>query len=239
MGGIMKLSQIRKEILENVKNFGNKISYNLERYLKLEHDTWLGDLVVTPLNKKGLIALGLIGTGGCASTGLPSIDHVVLNNLNPKTSATASAEPGKEKEKDNKKYAELKKGLNTIEEGVIANTKETRARLITNLTAKGDLLEFFYGGMNEITNFDKYFGRNVIGLGIVDTGVYLSLVEKMNSNGIIDTKVGLRDTNLVKWMGGKGFIDITADKDAANIHLSPPLSSGTTGVIVDQSSILV
>ena len=124
-------------------------------------------------------------------------------------------------------------GYNALETAVQASEgqdSQLRNRLLTNVEYNlGDAV-IGYHGLNEVNNADSntYFGRNVVTAGKKDVPTRFAAVTKANSNGIFDTKVGIRDTRIQDVLGGYGFTDITANGDAVGIDVlfGKPLPHG-------------
>ena len=125
-------------------------------------------------------------------------------------------------------------GYNALENGV--STKgEYKARLTTNVSAEAGPFRLGYHGLNDIANLDAntFFGRNtgIVGIGPID----VVAVVKLNKDGVSDIKYGVRETKLPTLIGGYGFVDVTFDKDAANVHAFLGKSFGDASLELLQS----
>lgn len=109
-------------------------------------------------------------------------------------------------------------GYNALETA-LTKDKDVRNRFLSNLDAKLGDLKVGYWGLNEVNNTDKntYFGRNVFMIGNKNLNTQGVAVIKADKEGIFDTKLGIRNSSLVEKLRGYGFVDITTNRDAANI----------------------
>jgi len=111
----------------------------------------------------------------------------------------------------------LNLGYNGLENGV--NRKgDVRTRAINNFGVSTRGVHVDYNGLNEINDLDKdaYFGRHVVSAGIDKIPVNAGVVVKTVKGGVIDTKVGFRNTTLPEKVVDYGSIDVTVDQGSAN-----------------------
>ena len=139
-----------------------------------------------------------------------------------------------------KEKPKLNLGFNALETA-LTQIGDVRSRLYTNLSLTiGDAYLGFHG-MNETNNLFKgyYFGRQTLIAGKKDSGTKGIVVIKIDKQGIFDKKIGIRNTSLVEKLGGYGFIDLTADKDSANItaFYGKPIAKGTTFEILQAAEL--
>lgn len=115
---------------------------------------------------------------------------------------------------------EIMAGANNLEAAVEAS-EDTRVRAINNIDVKIDEFAIGYHGLNECSNMDgaTYFGKNPVSVGPIGSPVRAEVCAKTASDGVIDTKYGVRDTSIVRNLGGYGCIEALANKDAANISI--------------------
>jgi len=118
------------------------------------------------------------------------------------------------------KTIDIDLGYNALETAA-TNDGNIRNRLYHDFVLKAGPVKAESWGLNEVDNgdIDTYFGRNVLTLGPRDWNTSLATVLKTDSDGVFDTKVGIRDKVLVDILGGYGYIDLTADDEAANLTL--------------------
>ncbi|MFH1849849.1 MAG: hypothetical protein ABH879_06720 [archaeon] len=128
--------------------------------------------------------------------------------------------------------ADMELGHNALETARIKDSG-IRTRAVSNVSVDGRLGSVGYWGMNELTNLDTdtYFGRHVGTAGKNDARYRAAVVAKAIRDGVIDTKVGVRDTGLMEKLGGYGWLDFVADKSALNVtgFFGKPLPYGLSG----------
>jgi hypothetical protein len=109
-----------------------------------------------------------------------------------------------------------KSGYNALE---IASTSEERIRIrsLVNVDLKFGNSNVGMHTLNEVDNADQetYYGRNVITVGRSVQGIS---VLKTDDSGITDNKYGIRFSDLSP-LGGYGFVDLSADKNSANMSV--------------------
>ncbi|MFH1445626.1 MAG: hypothetical protein ABIF08_04045 [Nanoarchaeota archaeon] len=132
---------------------------------------------------------------------------------------------------DNESKIEL--GYNALETGV--SEDYARNRLFTNATVEINGWEVGFQGLNEINDldFDTYFGRNRLYLGPEDSENYLLIDTIANSGGIIDTRYGIRNMSLMRYLGGYGYVDMETNKDLVGINAfyGKPVKEGSLEIL--------
>jgi len=131
-------------------------------------------------------------------------------------------------------------GYNALETAVVTERtpegdRSVRNRLLSNVALDIGDFSLGYQGLNEMNNWysDTYFGRNRFMFGKTDLPLKFLVDTKANSEGIFDTKFGVRYTDLVKKLGGYGYTDVSANQDALNLTMfyGRPLGKGFSAEI--------
>ncbi|MBN1385370.1 hypothetical protein JW968_00140 [Candidatus Woesearchaeota archaeon] len=122
----------------------------------------------------------------------------------------------------------ISQGYNAVEMAV--TDQQFRTRLLTNIDASIEGMQVGIHGMNETNDLSKdgYFGRNVLTAGKKGAGTSLAYVLLTNSNGIVDQKIGIRNTSILKKLGCYGSVDAAVDADGGNmtVFVGKPLPGG-------------
>lgn len=117
------------------------------------------------------------------------------------------------------------KGFNALYSGVNTSTNDNHTRIYTNVGLKtsNNEVSVNYHGLNQTNDFDadNYFGRHVLGIGSDEplSGVEAVVDAKTTSEGLLPNQpfYGVRDFNIVKSLGGYGFVQATSDGKEVNL----------------------
>ena len=109
-------------------------------------------------------------------------------------------------------------GWNSLEQSVNCNDGIARNRLLTNLAAEAGNVEASYHGANQLNDYDgaTYNGVNRVFLRKKDGKVKAMVRMLTNKDGVARTMGGVR---LPQLCGDAGFIDLSSDKDGANLTI--------------------
>lgn len=112
---------------------------------------------------------------------------------------------------------EFNTGYNAVEIAYTDND-DIRNRLLTNVDITIGQGQIGYSASNDIDNGDEnYFGRHVVLVGKKNAGTQGAAVIKTDDEGVLDAKIGVRNTSLIKKAKGYGFLDFVGEKDAINL----------------------
>lgn len=118
----------------------------------------------------------------------------------------------------------LNLGYNVLETAISIEKDQSehrpvRNRLMTNVSLSLKGIETSYSGLNELNdwNSETYFGSNKFMIGKKGFSVKLLAKTKATKSGLIDTKLGFRDQNIMKTLRGYGYAELGANKQAVEV----------------------
>ena len=103
----------------------------------------------------------------------------------------------------------------------VTNEKDLRTEMYPGISANLGELKLAYNGNQRATgNTDSHFSRNVVTLGLKDWKIEPCYMGTDSFDGETSTRyngVGIKDTSLVKALGGNGWLTLTANRETSEI----------------------
>ncbi len=116
-------------------------------------------------------------------------------------------------------------GYNALENAATIDTSQEknpmRNRLITNVNLNLEGFEVGFNGSNDINDLNRktYLGSNRFLISRENSKTNLLVKTSENKEGVVDTKIGLRNTSLMERLKGYGYLEGSVDEESANISL--------------------
>jgi len=109
--------------------------------------------------------------------------------------------------------------FNTLETAVTNQDDLVRTRMINAPSVDYKGVHVGFHGLNEINNAnpDTYFGRNRLLVGKTEGKNYFIVDAITTKDGLVDTKVGVRNTSIAETIGVYGFLDAETNLDGMSI----------------------